>query len=303
MTASRTLPGLPRAAAALAFALFLIPAIGTPTAVAQTGLDPATVEVAGVRLGMTPDEAAAALKAFDPAFTITKQYLDHPLFHLFGQVGQPLATFSPAIGRARPAYFNDLSATKGQAVVDCHHQSDPRQCTETHPDDEETITVWFSLVPGQERVIAVERSKRFYKEPHPTIASLMEGVFAKFPKDQISQEQNGWNGAAYTADWLFDSRNRPLSKATAAIKTRGRNQPWGKLPGGAMAGDGKGLSVAFWGDNQNHEIALSIDMVLYDSDALYKSGAQSQAAFAAAKARVDAAEGEKAAGSPSQTKF
>lgn len=189
MTASRTLAGFPRAVAGLAFALVLLAPMGARTASAQTALSLATIEVAGVRLGMTPDEAIAGLKAFDAGYTITEGYLEHPLLNSFGQIGRPLSDFRPPNARPWPAYLNNLSAIKGQAVVDCHHNPDPRQCTETHSEDEENITVWFSLVPGQERVIAVQRSKRFYKEPHPTIASLMAGVFAKYPKDQVSQEQ------------------------------------------------------------------------------------------------------------------
>lgn len=70
-----------------------------------------------------------------------------------------------------------------------------------------------------------------------------------------------------------------------------------------MAGDVKGLSVAFWGDNQNHDIALLLDMCLYDSDALYKSAEQSKADFADAQARINAAEVGNAAKSAGQTKF
>ena len=67
MSAGRTLAGLPRSVAELAFALiFLLAPIGAHTAYAQAALDPAALDVAGVKLGMTLGEAPGGLKDFDP---------------------------------------------------------------------------------------------------------------------------------------------------------------------------------------------------------------------------------------------
>ena len=67
---SRRLVGQTAVGAVLALCL-VVPA----TAQGAGGLDPTALDVAGVRLGMTPNDAIAALKRFDPKYVITKQYL------------------------------------------------------------------------------------------------------------------------------------------------------------------------------------------------------------------------------------
>lgn len=295
---------------AICLTLFFLSAapVAAQTAAAQTAVDPAALDVAGVKLGMTPDEAIANLKKFDGAFTITKHYLDSPMSSTFGSVGKELATFAAVGGApARPAYFNDLSAVnEGNVTTTC----DSLNCPKKHyHDDVEAIKVWFSPIPGHERVIAIQRAKTFYKAPPPTIASLKDGLFSKYPKDQVTYEDNraASFGPQYSVDWLFDSKGRIISKA--AGKGKGASQAWGALPGNVKPGDGIGLSAMLQANHPNTEIVMSgngsvgLEITLYDGDALFKSGAQSKATYEALKAQAIAKEVGQGAKSQSQTKF
>ena len=261
-------------------------------------MDPATLDVAGVRLGMTVDEAIAGLKSFDPVLPIKKRYSTNP-FSSYASDGKDMSEIYEA--DKSTAYFNDLYAIKGAPVQQCEKMTDTNRmprCFDRHPDDEEVVKVWFSHVPGQERVIAVQRTKTFYKDPKPAIASLKEGVFSKYPKEQITYEiQGGWVG---TIGWAFNSKRRLVSSATAKQK---RIENTSGLPGTVRPGDEIVLNVVLSGNNINNQIADKVQVTLSDDDALYKSIEQAKATYAALKAQVDAKQVEKAAKSAGQTKF
>ena len=296
MTMGWTLTGLRRVTAGLV--LVLLPIVSAQAQSTAPGLDPATFDVAGVKLGMTLDEAMAGLKNFDPSFAVKKRYLSGPGIS-FGSEGRDLNEI-PESDKST-SYFDDLYAIKGAAKQECEKMTDtmrPPRCFDRHPDDEEIVKIWFSRIPGQERVIAVQRRKTFFKEPKPAIASLKEGVFGKYPGGQTTYDsQSGWTN---TIGWVFDSKQRIISSATAKSK---RIETTGGLPGFVKPGDGIGLNVVFTGNNRNNQIADNVLVTLSDSDALFKSIEQSKAAYGALKAQVDAKQVEKASKSPNQTKF
>jgi hypothetical protein len=264
---------------------------------AQTMFEPGNFDVAGVKIGMTLDEAAAAIKAFDPGFTITKRYLSRPGIP-YGADGDAIDNI-PLSDRST-SYLDSLYAIKGAATQECRPMipGATPQCFDRHPDDEEVVKVWFARIPGQERVIAVQRAKTFYKEPKPAIAALKDGVLAKYGKDQFTYDTSeGWTE---TISWIFDGRRRLISAESARSKRIGNI---GGLPRLVNAGDGITLNVVFTGNNRNNQIAESFLVTLADGDGLFKSVDQSKAAYAALKARANALELEKASKTQSQTKF
>jgi hypothetical protein len=275
------------------------PAVSSPARLTPaTNIDIATLDVAGVKLGMTADEAIAGLKNFDPGLAVKRRYLTGPSF-FYGSDGKDLTEIYEA--DKSTSYFNDLYATKGATKRECDNTADRNRllrCSDRHIDDEEVIKVWFSPIPGQERVIAVQRSKTFYKDPKPAVASLRDGVFAKYSREQNTYEiQRGWVG---TVGWLFDSKKRIISSAAAKSK---RIETTGGLPGSVNPGDGIALNVVFNGNSGNNQIADSVLVTLSDGDALNKSVEQAKATYAALKAQVDAKQIEKATKSSNQTKF
>jgi hypothetical protein len=282
-----------------ALALF-VPLAGQVSAQTPSSVDPATLDVAGVKLGMTPDEAATALKQFDARFVIKKLYTQGQYSnYLIG--GGDLTLFSEA-ERAK-YYFTGLSAIDAGTIKPetiCNpHSTTPGDCQIVDHDDIEKVTVGFSPVPGQERVIGITREKTFNKEPKPAIATLLAGVVAKYPYQPTFQHPVSGGSVV---GWQFDARKQLMSGATA--KNKRVIEVSGELPQRVAPGDGISLSAriveATVGRVPN--IAGNLYVSLVDSDALYKSIDQSKGAAAAARAKVDAATVEKAKGA-SPTKF
>jgi len=286
-------------AAGLALVFFSVVPV---TAQTSSAIDPATLDVAGVKLGMTPDEAAAALKQFEPRFVIKKLYENGP-YNNYTIGGNDLSLYS--VPQRAGYYLTGLSAVDVGTVKPetiCNpHSTTPGDCQIIDRDDIEKITIGFSPVPGQERVIGVLREKTFNKEPKPAIETLLAGVLAKYPYQPTFQHPAP-NGIV--AGWQFDTKRQLMSGGTA--KSKRVIEVWGELPHTVKPGDGISVSVHITqptvGAVANSPIAGKLYMSLVDSDALYKSIDQSKVAAAAARAKVDAATIEKAKGA-SQTKF
>ena len=283
-----------RTAFSLFFAVIAANAIGSKPADAQSADDPTSFDVSGVKLGMTPDEAADAIAAFDPTFKTTKKYLAIPMPQ-YGFDGESLDHIAPPDNAV--AYLTALVALKGEPKFTCPN-SNPRECYQSFDEDEDTIRVAFSRVPGQEKVIAVQREKIFHKEPLPAIATLKAGIFGKYPQTEITYQFK--YGFSDTTGWLFDARKRILN--AAAFK--GKNmRPFGGLPGTVKAGDGYGLNAIFVSDNHNNQIAQSFSVTLFDSSALYNSVAQAKAAFDQLRGKANAKQVDDAAKAGTATKF
>lgn len=268
--------------------------------------NPAETDVAGVKLGMTPDEAQAALHDFNDGFAIEKRYIISEPYG-FTEEGTTLEQISQQWnGNNLPrdkAIFTSLIASQGKGEAVCSGGVSGmimgQGCSMTYSDDVESVSVWFSLVPGQQRVIAVLRTKGFHKDPHPTLAALKTGLTEKYPLGQVSAESA--SNYSYTADWIFDSKGQLLSKRSFA--SRGLTAWQGRLPSSASHGDGKGLGVRIDTNGQNNSIADSLSMALYDAGALYDSIGQGKAAYQAIKKSHDAEEVEHSESGARKTKF
>jgi hypothetical protein len=165
-------------AAALVAAILLF----GPASAQSQELDPGTLDVGGVKLGMTPDQAIDALNGFDSTLTATKKYLFGRGLS-YGLDGASMDAISDA--DKRTAYLDGLAAVKGEPKTVCN--KDSSWCHNEYDDDEETIKVWFSRAPGHEQVIAVQRYKVFHKEPQPAIQSLKAAIFNKYPEQVTYQ--------------------------------------------------------------------------------------------------------------------
>jgi hypothetical protein len=161
----------PTAAALVAAALLFGPA----SAQSQE-LDPGTLDVAGIKLGMTPDQAIDALKGFDSTLAVTKKYLFGRGLS-YGVDGVGLDAISEP--DKRTAYLDGLAAAKGAPKTVC--DKNMTWCHQEYPEDEETIKVWFSRLPGHEQVIAVQRYKVFHKKPTARDPVPESGDSSKIP--------------------------------------------------------------------------------------------------------------------------
>lgn len=151
-------------------------------------VDLAALDVAGVRLNMTADEATAALRQFDAAYAIERRYADSDKG--FGYYGLPL----DSIRDKDSAYLVGLLAKKDDVG------------------NHEEVFVCLSPVPDQERVVFVGRAKQFAQ---PQLATaIAEGLFAKYPKDTTA-DRPASEYYARRIIWRFDGRGRVMSAATA----------------------------------------------------------------------------------------
>jgi hypothetical protein len=251
-------------------------------------------DVAGVRLGMSPEEAVAALKSFALDHTVEKLYSNDNQKH-YENAGAPMSDFTDSQGKVpyqRTLYLTGISSEKGTRVVCTNGNS---FC---YSDDHEVILVYLAPTVDHERVIAIRRTKDFIASSAPTIASLKSGLLSKYPMDKISSEDN--RGQDYEADWFFDGKKRLISKDRA--RGVGLYASQGQLPGNVTEGGGLGLS-AYIGASSNSLLASSFSIALYDSDGLYKSIGQSKANYDSLKAAADAEDAKKASQSATPTKF
>ncbi len=268
-TFSRRLVGRTAVGAVLALCL-AVPAV----AQGAGGLDPAALDVAGVGLGMTPNDAISALKRFDPKYAITKRYYAGPRFTFANADAQDIKQISTSDQRF--AYLYNLSAVKSEQKKQCDYVGTDLDTGKVlgnggydchmKPHAIETVIVWLSPVPGQERVIAVQRKAPFETKPLPAIVSLKQSIFAKYPKDQVTYENQDASG--YSVDWIFDPQKRIMSASSA--KGRRYYPAKGEVPQQAHGGDGIGLSVMFGALNQNAGLADSMSITLYDGNGLYR---------------------------------
>jgi hypothetical protein len=283
----RTSQRLKMAAAIGAIAAIAAMPVSPASAQAAGPADPSGFAVAGVKLGMTPAEAVQALKAFDPALQLHRRlvYRDSSSFGELGE-DETEVPARPAMGGDLPksaAIFVAIEAKKGMPVKVCmaQYRSMPT-CEDKYKADEETIDVWFSPAPGQQRVTGVQRTLTFHPDPHPAVATLQAGLFGKYPKADLTLEHNFSTELDY--DWAYDSRHRLMSKETG--RARGLNPSRGQLP--QFVNESSGVTLSAYIHSYGMVLADQMSVILYDGGAMYRAANELHAAYQAQRAAMDA---------------
>jgi hypothetical protein len=252
-----------------------------PAASALPSPDPMTLDVAGVRLGMTVDEAVAALQNFDAGFSIKKDYLSSDQINGLG-------ADVPASAR-----FN---VTSSVTAVNESYTKRPTMGGQV-PGNPERILVEFSLVPAQERVVSIYREVAYVGKPQP-YDSIYSGILGKYPKEITIKETSGYDDSL---EWMFDIKKRIISPAIA--KSRFLPKHYGTTPNSVSAGGGTNLSVRLFRTSNNKSLVDRFLIAFFDEAAIYKSIEQKKSLISRAKAARDMAELEKSKNQGSQTKF
>ena len=259
----------------------------TPAASALPSPDPITLDVAGVRLGMSVEEATNALKQFDSNFVIVKNYLTEPNYE---HLGWPKETNNN--------FLDYVTATKtvvaSNSSYKAYKSGGASGPVTTNP---EQITVYFSPVPAQERVIAVQRELRYDVNPQP-FDTVQSGMLNKYP-NEISVKATSYGD--FKAGWIFDVKNRLVSSKTAASRHRGTGE--GRLPGNITSIGGIVLTVDLISGRPNTSIASVLNICIFNEGALYKSIEQASSTIAKAHKEFNDAELEKLKKQNTQTKF
>jgi hypothetical protein len=251
--------------------------------------------VAGVKLGMTPDETQAALTAFESKYVIKKLYLTTAIF-AFNTLGSDTISDSDK----DKAYFNSMTAlAEGDPPPTTHCDGGPftGRCSTEYKDDLEKIAVWFSPTPGQEHVIAVVRTVEFHKVA-PTVQSLVDGISKKYPAEKTFER--AVSNESYKEAWIYDQKHRLMNEKSASAHNLLYSSDG--LAQTVTDGDGVALRVEIQRD-QNAEIARSVTVGLANATALYESIGQSKKTVADYEAKRNAAEAAKSAQDGTKTKF
>lgn len=272
----------------------------------------AALDVAGVRLGMTPEQVILELKGFDPGLVQSKRYAT--------------ATNSSQLSYGSPTgldectvkdpfrLFVGISAAKGTTFLGGRMQerimaagTELAGCgddSRIQPGDEaETVTAYLGPEPGNHRVIAVSLWKSF-KTPS-TVDAVMDGALKKYPADLTAQQEESTVKYGF---WRFDSRGRVMSADTAKrqnlLNTRiSAFGPARALPAAVYEGLGVGIDLVINTDFKNQQIAKEFRISLYDEDALYKFTRQARAMYDAFHEKELKEETDKAKKSASPVKM
>lgn len=248
----------------------------------------AALDVAGVRLGMTPEQVIAALKAFDSQLVQAKRYrTDTSNFY----PASPTET-EECSDKAPYRLFSSIAAAKGTRLPDAPSQGVSRTegfgmggqfvgCgEEAQPGDSpETVLVYFSPTPGQHRVIGVSLWRSF--KTAATVDAVMDSALKKYPADFTAKADRGYEK---TWSWRFDDRGRVMSEDTARRQSllnssidSGENGDG--MPGTLYEGHGIGVDLAIGADYNNQQIAKEFRVSLYNEDALYKFIGEAKALY------------------------
>lgn len=290
--------------ALLGSAMLLCDLAGTPTANAADTVDVANLDIAGVKLGMTPDEAIAALKSFDPTLEVTKGYMVGPLrFPGIGMSEVPEEQKSQS-------YFVSIFA-QNQANKEQHVQDQflamrssgaggsfyaTAKVPEVHGSPE-LVEIEFSPIPGQEKATAIHRRKLFIDDK-PAPQPVIDGALSKYPR-QISYTVPP---TAYLreTDWIYDAKGQPLNSSVIKLKILSSSL-MGNWPHRLEESGYRRLSLAVRIGNDG--LVERMDIALFDESGMYRSIKQSSQTAEALTTAAKKLQMDGAAKSGSQTKF
>ena len=214
-------------------------------AASKPAIDVATLDVAGVRLGMTPDEAAGALKRFDPTFKIQSMY-DYGMLSVND--------------------YESLRDIQKKAKFVAIGFMRAKNTSKSEKDDIQIVEVGFSRVPGAERVISVHFYKEYNRDT-PSFDSLKASLSAKYPSSAAVYDSYG---AGFSLGFFFDKQGKLINNkiSVGSAFANGAEIPNQVYPSGG---------VTFKAEiPKNHGAATFLKKCLYDEAALYGVSLQTQ---------------------------
>lgn len=296
-------------------------------------IDVAALDVAGVRLGMTPEEAIAALRTFDSWPVLNKRFSsdDQSPRGLWGsdkegRIGSGftaacegakdpirymvaiIAAKGPRINEVTRGPWGHTERIKSPAPAECAWSGEPS--TAAPGEDLSEVIVYVSPTPGSERVIAVSLWKRFRNRP--PVASVVESAQRKYPRDFTATTPPG--DLYLERNWRFDARGRVVSRNVAEqlhlleSKTNSlavglAGSPEGFLPRGISASEGVGINLCVKGTLENHAIADEFMLTLFNASDLAKSPDQARSYYKTMHDKLQKEEVDKAKNGTSPIKM
>lgn len=272
---------------------------GGPAPASSPGpIDPTNLTVAGVKLGMTPDEAIEALKNFEAFPVVQKRYIFNAddSFTMsgggtrFGYGGLGVsedcngAKSQPnrllvAILAARAYRISSYRFVNGKKVTNkVSGACDWTGATDDTVDqDPLEVAIYFSPTPGKERVIAVSLSGSFRNKP--LAQTVLDRAVQKYSTEVTSKSGQD---VTYEISWRFDGRNRLMSESTAMRSGLEQSRLGGSgfsLPPSVSSTNGIGLDFGVLRESQNKEIANGYWVRLFRESDLAQFTSQAKTFF------------------------
>ena len=205
------------------------PAISGDAPPVQTVMPPAPAappDVYGVRLGMTPQEVIAALKAYAPDMAITDntgniqqnlgtRFWDSTLtiVGLSSDFAKTTAIINKQNDEDQACFKQKDSESACNEALPPHRYDDDRRAALNDP---QVIVAWFSPVAGNEKVIAVSSATYFVKHV-PLVTTVVAALKNKYKAPpSLETDDDGYNTTSL--DWIYDPRNRLESKEAASAQ-------------------------------------------------------------------------------------
>jgi hypothetical protein len=255
----------------------------------STGAGPlATLDVAGVKLGMTAEQAIAALKSFDANLVFSKRYLtERDVTAIMGQAiesstvrgktGEPdecaktsdFHAFTGILAAESTAFI--WGKTSGRGYVGCWLDA-----TQQPADEPVSVYVQLTPDPGNHHVIGVSMRKKF-GAPAP-MQTVLDSVLQKYPSDSTaSYSHNAENNNLVSYQcrfWRFDANGRTLAETAARTNgLLGLDRYDGELPSHAIEGASVGIDLQILAA-ANRGLVQEYGIAMYDENALYQFNAQ-----------------------------
>jgi hypothetical protein len=244
-----------------------IGAVGSACSESLQGFD-----LAGVKIGMTADEATAALKHFDPEFQIFRNMhvTNYYEYGSFGFQEDKLPSVSDGL-RPEYAYFTDMVAEHG--IPNCEENMNNPCGDNSQPFD--FVHIWFSPVIGEERVVAISRDISYFlrngmpfgdESVQPRATAVIDSIKSKYGDPSYFELKNTQEFV-----WLFDKNGNMFPSNTNYESKRYYH---GLLPGEVGPKTYPALSVALTLAGPGN--VQRINSSLFDGAAIYKSVEQGQ---------------------------
>ena len=223
----------------LKFALPLIAGLLLGAPARAQAVDPATLDVAGVRLGMTGDQAIAALKANDPHADVIDMRQGQfdglslkqaPWPATFNAAGTSIWNSHYGVIALSPDFrawldvMRDSQGKKQQCFapgtadsMKCANEVDKRLNDQVFTVIQElrATVAWFAPVQGQDKVIAVSTNVGFVHGV-PTVADTLAALKQRYPMPASKEQKT--DGGGEIVWWKYDPRNRLMSQHDAERK-------------------------------------------------------------------------------------
>ncbi len=156
-----------------------------PAATAPAGAAAVSLDVVGIKPGMTIKEAMLALKADNPRLTIVPSVQHHEGF------AEPLM----------PEVMGSEKATAGRDSI---------------LRGAEDVEILFTMLPKQEAVWGVKRNYSFATAERPSLQNTLEALHKKYGPESLPPDPDP-RGITKAIAWVYDSQGRPLGSRGAQV--------------------------------------------------------------------------------------